>query len=70
MNLNEVMMEKEYVVKKIDTKDEELKTFLFSLGCFSGEPVMVISRRRKSLVIAVKNIRYNIDSELAKIITV
>ena len=70
MNLMEAQIGKEYVVSCIETNDEELDSFLFSLGCYSGEPITVISRRRNSCVIAVKDSRYNIDRPLAQAIFV
>ncbi len=70
MNLMNVQPEKEYIVSHIDTDDEELNAFLFSLGCYSGEPITVVSRRRKSCVVAIKDGRYNIDNQLAEAIVV
>ena len=61
---------KEYIVKAIETDDEELDAFLFSLGCYSGEPITVISRRRSGLVVSIKDGRYNIDNELAEAIII
>ena len=60
----------EYVIQRIETNDEELNAFLFSLGCYSGEPITVVSRRRNNCVIAVKDGRYNIDRQLAEAIIV
>ncbi len=68
MNLMEAEIGKEYTVSRIETNDEELDSFLFSLGCYSGEPITVVSRRRNSCVIAVKDSRYNIDRPLARAI--
>lgn len=70
MNLNEVNLEEEYIVKEIVTADEELNAFLFSLGCYSGEPITVITRKRRSCVVAIKDGRYNIDNQLAEAIIV
>lgn len=70
MTLNDVELEKEYIVKGIETEDEEMKAFLFSLGCYSGEPVTVVTRKKKNLVISIKDARYNIDIDLAKAITI
>ena len=61
---------KEYIVREIRTDDEELNAFLFSLGCYSGEPITVIARRKSGMVISVKDGRYNIDTELANAIVV
>ncbi len=60
----------EYTVARIDSDDEELNAFLFSLGCYSGEPITVISRRRSGCVISIKDGRYNIDNNLAEAIIV
>ena len=65
MSLSEAKIGEEYMVKDIIVEDEELKSFLFSLGCYSGEPITVISRKRNSCVVAIKDARYNIDKNLA-----
>ena len=70
MNLMEAEIGKEYIVSRIETNDEELDSFLFSLGCYSGEPITVVSRRRNNCVIAVKDSRYNIDRPLAQAILI
>lgn len=61
---------KQYTIARIETEDEELDSFLFSLGCYSGEPIKVISRRRLSCTIAVKDGRYSIDNQLAAAIVI
>ena len=70
MNLADVQVGTEYIIDRIETHDEELNSFLFSLGCYSGEPVTVVSRRRGSCVVSIKDGRYSIDTPLAKAITV
>ena len=70
MNLLAAQEGKTYIIQRIETDDEELNAFLFSLGCYSGEPITVVSRRRGSCVISVKDGRYSIDSELAAAIIV
>ena len=70
MNLTLAEIGKEYIVKSIDTEDDELNAFLFSLGCFSGEPITVISRRRGGCTVSIKDGRYNIDNQLAAAIEV
>jgi len=70
MNLMDVQVEKQYIVSRIETDDEELNAFLFSLGCYSGEPITVVSRRRRSCVVSIKDGRYNIDNQLAEAILV
>ena len=61
---------KQYTIARIETEDPELDSFLFSLGCYSGEPITVISRRRLSFTIAVKDGRYSIDNQLAAAIVI
>ena len=70
MDLTKAEEGKEYIVKQIATDDEELDAFLFSLGCYSGEPITVVSRRNTGCVISVKDARYNIDKQLAEAIIV
>ena len=70
MALSKAMEGKEYIISRISTQDEELDAFLFSLGCYSGEPITVVSRRRGGCVVSVKDGRYSIDSQLAGAIEV
>ena len=70
MNLNDAELGREYIIADIVTDDEELDAFLFSLGCYSGEPVTVVSRRKKTCVMAVKDARYSIDNALAAAIQI
>lgn len=65
MTLNNAELGKEYLIRSIETDDEELDAFLFSLGCYAGEPITVVSRRRGGCVISVKDGRYSIDKQLA-----
>lgn len=70
MTLNDAELEKEYIIKDVTVQDEELEAFLFSLGCYSGEPVTVISRKKNNLVLFIKDARYNIDVGIAEAIAV
>jgi ferrous iron transport protein A len=70
MNLLEAEEGKEYTVVSINTGDEELEAFLFSLGCYSGEPITVIARRKSGMTVSIKDGRYNLDPGLAKTITI
>ena len=70
MTLASAQEGKEYTIQGIETDDEELNAFLFSLGCYSGEPITVISRRRGSCTVSIKDGRYNIDIQLAQAIIV
>lgn len=60
----------EYIIKAIETDDEELNAFLFTLGCYEGEPITVISRRKSGLTVSIKDGRYNIDPQLADAIII
>lgn len=70
MNLTQAQEGKEYIIREIETDDEELDAFLFSLGCYSGEPITVISRLRSGCVVSIKDGRYNIDNQLAEAIII
>lgn len=70
MTLKNAVEGNEYIIKDIVTDDEELNTFLFSLGCYSGEKITVISHLKGSCVISVKDSRYSIDKQLAEAITI
>lgn len=70
MNLTEAQIEKEYIIKEILTDDEELDAFLFSLGCYSGEPITVISHLKAGCVVSIKDGRYTIDNHLAEAIII
>ena len=59
---------KEYLISRIDTDDDDLNAFLFSLGCYSGEPITVVSKRRGGCTVSIKDGRYNIDKQLAEAI--
>ena len=65
MTLLNAEVGREYLISHIDTKDEELNAFLFSLGCYSGEPITVISKRRGGCTVSIKDGRYNVDKQLA-----
>lgn len=65
MTLNEAELGVGYRIKDIETDDEELNSFLFSLGCYSGEEIIVVSAKPRSLVVSLKDARYNIDKNLA-----
>lgn len=70
MTLRNAEEGKEYIIRDIITDDEELDAFLFSLGCFSGESITVVSRRKSGCVVAIKDGRYNIDNNLADAILI
>ena len=70
MDLTTAQLGQEYTVKTVNTGDAELNAFLFSLGCYTGEPITVIARRWGSCVVSIKDGRYCIDKGLAKTIAV
>ncbi|MBE7028865.1 MAG: ferrous iron transport protein A [Clostridia bacterium] len=70
MNLKDAIEGKEYIIKDIVTFDEEMDSFLFSLGCYSGEPITVISKLKGGCTVSIKDARYNIDNELAQAIII
>lgn len=70
MSLLDAKIEEEYIIKEIQTDDEEMDSFLFTLGCYSGEPITVISHLKGGCVVSIKDGRYNIDKQLAEAIIV
>lgn len=70
MNLTQANVGEEYIIKDILTDDEELNSFLFSLGCYSGEPITVVSFVKGGCVVSIKDARYNIDNDLAEAILI
>ncbi|MDY6103672.1 MAG: FeoA family protein [Acetatifactor sp.] len=70
MSLEEARVGEEYPVKDILVEDEDLRSFLFSLGCYSGEPITVISHGRGGCVVSIKDARYNLDRDLARAISI
>ncbi|MBQ8814680.1 MAG: ferrous iron transport protein A [Lachnospiraceae bacterium] len=70
MNLTDAQVGVEYIIKDIQTDDEELDGFLFTLGCYSGEPITVISHKKGGCVVSIKDGRYNIDNQLAAAILI
>ena len=70
MNLSTAEEGKEYIVQGIETDDEEVDAFLFSLGCYSGEPITVISHLKGGCIVSIKDGRYNIDKQLAEAILI
>lgn len=70
MNLSEAEYGHKYIISGIHTDDEELNSFLFTLGCFAGEEITLISKISGNYVVAIKDGRYNIDKNLAEAIQV
>ena len=70
MNLTNAQDGREYLIKSIVTDDEEMDAFLFSLGCYAGEPITVVSHLRGGCVVSIKDGRYTIDNQLAEAIEI
>ena len=71
MCLTDAELGREYIIKDVQTEgDDELKSFLFSLGCYSGEPITVVSLMKGGMVVSIKDGRYNIDNGLARSILI
>lgn len=70
MNLNDAVIGETYMIKDITTDDEELRAFLFRLGCYSGEPITVVSHLKSGCVVSIKDGRYNIDNGIAEAILI
>ena len=70
MTLLDAREGEEYIIQKITTDDEDLEAFLFSLGCYSGEPITVVSHLKGGCVVSIKDGRYNMDTDLAKAISI
>ncbi len=70
MTLKDAAEGNEYIIRKINTDDEDLTAFLFSLGCYSGEAITVVSRLKGGCVVSIKDARYNIDNQLADAISI
>ena len=70
MCLNDANLGEEYIISDINTEDEELDAFLFSLGCYSGEPITVVSRRKGTCMVSIKDGRYTMDKNLAAAINI
>ena len=70
MNLKDAIEGKEYVITSINTDDEELDAFLFSLGCYSGEKITVVSQKKSGCTVSIKDARYSIDNQLARAISI
>lgn len=70
MTLLEAVEGTEYIIRKIETDDEELNSFLFSLGCYEGEPITVVARSKKSCTVSIKDGRYSLDDQLAEAIMI
>lgn len=70
MLLSEAISPKDYIIESVNTGDDELDAFLFSLGCYSGETITVLSKRYSGCIVVIKDARYNIDHQLARLIKV
>ena len=70
MDLTQAQEGKEYIIRDIITENEEMDAFLFSLGCYSGEPITMIAHKKGGCVVSIKESRYSIDTQLARAILI
>ena len=70
MNLTAAELGKEYIIRAIETDDEEMDAFLFSLGCYAGEPITVVTHLRGGCIVSIKDARYTVDLPLADAISI
>lgn len=70
MTLREAEAGKTYIVKDIHTEDDDMKSFLFRLGCYEGEPITLISKKKRGCVVVIKDGRYSLDNQLAEAVVV
>ena len=70
MTLKDAVEGQEYIIRRIETDDEELNAFLFSLGCYDGEAITVVARRKGGCTVSIKDARYSIDNQLAEAIQI
>jgi len=68
MNISNCELHTEYIIASIIATEADMKDFLFTLGCYPGETVVLISRLPSMYVVAIKNSRYSIDDDLARAI--
>ena len=59
-----------YVIREINTDDDEMNSFLFRLGCYPGEPITLISKKKKRCIVVIKDGRYNLDLMLSEAIII
>ena len=70
LSLLDAELGKTYVIKEINTDDEEMNSFLFRLGCYVGEPITLVSKKKNSCIVVIKDGRYNLDNLLSQAIIV
>ena len=69
-NLTKVKLNTKQIIKLIQTHDTAMRDFLFTLGCYEGQTIIVISKLSSTYVVNINDARYSIDDELAKAIIV
>ncbi|KGK91653.1 iron transporter FeoA [Desulfosporosinus sp. HMP52] len=70
MSLSRGKLNTAYTVNSVNTDHEDIREFLFTLGCYPGEKVTIISKLASNYIINIKDARYSIDEDLAKAIMV
>jgi len=68
MNVSNCELHTEYRITGVHAKEADMKDFLFTLGCYPGERIVLISRLPSMYVVDIKNSRYSIDEDLAEAI--
>lgn len=69
-NLSQASVNQEYTIKGVVPEDPEVVNFLFSLGCFEGEKITLMSILSGSYVVSIKDARYSIGSDLAQLVLI
>jgi Fe2+ transport system protein FeoA len=69
-NLSKAEVDRQYIIKCVETTDGEMKDFLLTLGCYEGETITLISILGENYIINIKDARYSIDKELAEAIKI
>ncbi|WP_379137441.1 ferrous iron transport protein A [Paenibacillus sp. sgz500958] len=65
MLLSKAKIGQTFNIKSVEGK-EKVKKFLFTLGCFEGAEITLISILAGNYVVNIKDSRYAIDENMAK----
>jgi len=69
MLLSKAKIGQTFNIKQVEGK-EKVKKFLFTLGCFEGEEITLISKLAGNYVVNIKDSRYALDENMAKSIVI
>lgn len=67
MQLSQATVGQTYKVNRIEGK-EKVQKFLFTLGCFEGEEITLISKLAGNYIVNIKDSRYALDEKMARTI--